>query len=82
MRHFTQPTNTLSKKFESHIYMVALYTLCYGFIHTHKISRVMPAMAANSSKTVWDMKGLVRIMDGKPRNPVSMVPTKQAVNSK
>jgi len=36
MRRFTRLTNAFSKKFESHCHMVALYTVWYNYIRTHK----------------------------------------------
>jgi hypothetical protein len=42
MRRFTRLTNAFSKKFESHVYMVALYTVWYNWIRTHKSVRVSP----------------------------------------
>ena len=69
MRRFTRLTNAFSKKFENHMHMVALYTLWYNFIRIHKTLRVTPAMAAGLSETVWDMDGLVRIMDERAPKP-------------
>jgi IS1 family transposase len=36
MRRFTRLTNAFSKKFESHVHMVALYTVWYNFVKQHK----------------------------------------------
>ena len=63
MRRFTRLTNAFSKKLENHMRMVALYTVWYNFIRVHKTLRVIPAMEAGLSETVWDMEDLVRIMD-------------------
>jgi hypothetical protein len=46
MRRFTRLTTGYSKKIENHIHMVALYTVWYNWIRTHKAHRVTPAMAA------------------------------------
>ncbi len=46
MRRFTRLTNAFSKKFESHCHMVALYTVWYNFIRTHKTLKTTPAVAA------------------------------------
>ena len=69
MRRFTRLTNGFSKKIENHMHMVALYTVWYNFIRIHKTLRVTPAMEAGLSKTVWDMEGLVRIMDERAPKP-------------
>jgi hypothetical protein len=44
MRRFTRLTNALSKKFENHVHMVALYTVWYDFVKAHKAHRTSPAM--------------------------------------
>ncbi len=46
MRRFTRLTNAFSKKFESHVHMVALYTVWYNWVRIHKSLKVTPAMAA------------------------------------
>jgi IS1 family transposase len=46
MRRFTRLTNAFSKKFESHCHMVALYTVWYNYIRTHKTIKTTPAVAA------------------------------------
>jgi IS1 family transposase len=46
MRRFTRLTNGFSKKFESHCHMVALYTVWYNYIRTHKTIKTTPAVAA------------------------------------
>ena len=63
MRRFTRLTNAFSKKFESHVHMVALYTVFYNFTRIHKTLRVTPAMAAGLTDRVWDMADIVALMD-------------------
>ncbi len=46
MRRFTRLTNAFSKKFESYCHMVALYTVWYNYIRTHKTLKTTPAVAA------------------------------------
>ena len=46
MRRFTRLTNAFSKKFENHCHMVALYTVWYNYIRTHKTLKTTPAVAA------------------------------------
>lgn len=63
MRRFTRLTNAFSKKFISHVHMVALYTVWYNFIRIHKTLRVTPAMAAGLTDRVWDLADVVELMD-------------------
>ncbi len=46
MRRFTRLTNAFSKRFESHCHMVALYTVWYNYIRTHKTLKTTPAVKA------------------------------------
>ena len=69
MRRFTRLTNAFSKKFENHCHMVALYTMFYNFIRSHKTLRMSPAMAAGVSKTLWSMEDLVAAMDAREPAP-------------
>ena len=46
MRRFTRLTNAFSKKFESYCHMVALYTVWYNYIRTHKTLKTTPAVPA------------------------------------
>lgn len=62
-RRFTRLTNAFSKKFESHVHMVALYTVFYNWTRIHKTLRVTPAMAAGLTDRVWSMKDVVALMD-------------------
>ncbi len=73
-RRFTRLTNASSKKFESHVHMVALYTVFYNFTRIHKTLRITPAMAAGLTDRVWDMQDIVALMDAaapKPGRPKS-----------
>ena len=73
-RRFTRLTNAFSKKFESHVHMVALYTVFYNWTRIHKTLRVTPAMAAGLTDRVWDMADVVALMDTaapKPGRPVT-----------
>lgn len=72
MRRFTRLTNAFSKKFESHVHMVALYTVFYNFTRIHKTLRVTPAMAAGLTDRVWGLEDIVALMDAvapKPGRP-------------
>ncbi|MDX2257467.1 MAG: IS1 family transposase [Hyphomicrobiaceae bacterium] len=71
-RRFTRLTNAFSKKFESHVHMVALYTVFYNFTRIHKTLRVTPAIAAGLTDRVWSMEDVVALMDAvapKPGRP-------------
>lgn len=63
MRRFTRLTNAFSKKFENHVYMVALYTVFYNFTKIHKTLRTTPAMAAGLTECVWDMANVVALIE-------------------
>ncbi len=77
MRRFTRLTNAFSKKFESHMHMVALYTFWYNFIRLHKTLRVTPAMEAGLTFSVWDMEDLIRTMDERAPKPGPRGPYKK-----
>ena len=68
-RRFTRLTNAFSKKFESHVQMVALYTVFYNFTRIHKTLRVTPAMAAGLTDRVWGMEDVVALMDAAAPKP-------------
>ena len=55
MRRFTRLTTGYSKKLENHEHMVALYTVWYNWIRTHKAHRMTPAMAAGLTDKLMDM---------------------------
>ena len=71
MRRFIRLTNGFSKKVENHIHMVALYAVFYNFTKIHKTLRVTPAMAAGLTDRVWDMAGIVRLLE-EVEQPVSV----------
>jgi len=53
----------LSKKIENHAYAVALHMMYYNFIRVHKTRRTSPAMAAGLSKMLWEVSGIVALVD-------------------
>jgi IS1 family transposase len=63
MRRFTRLTNAFSKKFESHVHMVALYAVWYNFVRQHKSLRVSPAMAAGLTDHLWSMEDVAALVD-------------------
>jgi IS1 family transposase len=62
-RRFTRLTNAFSKKFESHVHMVAIWTVWYNWVRIHKTLRVSPAVAANLTDTLWSWETIVAKMD-------------------
>ena len=69
MRRFTRLTNGFSKKFESHVHMVALYTVFYNVTKIHKTLKVTPAMAAGITGTLMSMEDIVALMDAAAPKP-------------
>jgi IS1 family transposase len=73
MRRFTRLTNAFSKKFESHCHMVALYTVWYNYIRTHKTLKTTPAVAAGLSDAPRGFDFIVLLVEarapktGRPR---------------
>ena len=75
MRRFTRLTNAFSKKFESHVHMVALYTVWYNFVKQHKsLGGVSPAMASDLTDHLWNMEEIAEMIDAtlpKPGRPTA-----------
>ena len=63
MRRFTRLTTGYSKKIENHEHMVALYTVWYNWIRTHKAHRMTPAMAAGLTDKLVEMEDVARLID-------------------
>lgn len=73
-RRFTRLTNAFSKRVQSHIHMVALYTMFFNFCRIHKTLRVTPAMEAGLTDRVWTFEDIVAKIEyyappPKPRGP-------------
>ena len=62
-RRFTRLTNAFSKKFESHVHMVAIWTVWYNWVRIHKTLRVSPAMEAGLTDRLWSFEEIVAGMD-------------------
>ena len=62
-RRFTRLTNAFSKKFESHVHMVAIWTVWYNWVRIHKTLRVSPAMEAGLTNRLWNFEEIVAAMD-------------------
>jgi IS1 family transposase len=69
MRRFTRLTNAFSKKFESHVHMVALYTVWYNWVRIHKTLRVTPAMAAGLTTKLMAFEDILALVDAKEGPP-------------
>jgi len=52
-----------SRKIENHAAAVALNFFAYNFIKIHRTLRVTPAMAANATDCLWDVKDLVAMWE-------------------
>jgi hypothetical protein len=57
--------------------MVAIYTVWYNWVRTHKSLRVTPAMAANLTDRLWGWEEIVAGMDAAD-SPRSAAPIKSA----
>ena len=68
-RRFTRLTNAFSKKFDSHVHMIALYTVWYNWMRIHKTLRVTPAMAANITDKLMGMEDLCALIDAAAPKP-------------
>ncbi len=73
MRRFTRLTNAFSKKFESHVHMVALYAVWYNFVKQHtSLGGVSPAMGSDLTDHLWSMEEIAEMIDAtlpKPGRP-------------
>ena len=75
MRRFTRLTNAFSKKIENHAHSVALHFMYYNFCRQHKsLNGISPAMAADVTDRLWNIEGIVRLVDEaapKPQRPTA-----------
>lgn len=69
MRRFTRLTNAFSKRFESHVNMVALYTVWYNWVRIHKSLKVTPAMAAGITDKLMSFEDIVVLIDAAAPKP-------------
>ena len=81
MRRFTRLTNGFSKKFENHMWMVALYTVYYNFLKIHKTLRVTPAMEAGLTDRVWTFEDIVGLINANAPNPGPRGPYKKRISN-
>lgn len=68
-RRFTRLTNAFSKKFDSHVNMVALYTVWYNWIRIHKTLRTTPVMAAGLTTALMGFDDVVALIDAAAPKP-------------
>jgi hypothetical protein len=69
MRRFTRLTNAFSKKFQNHVWMVALYAVYYNFVRVHQTLRVTPAMEAGLTDHVWTFEDIANMIDVTAEKP-------------
>ena len=81
MRRFTRLTNGFSKKFENHMWMVALYAVYYNFLKIHKTLRVTPAMQAGLTDRVWTFEDIVGLIDANAPKPGPRGPYKKRISN-
>ena len=77
MRRFKRLTNGFSKKFENHVWMVAIYTVFYNFVKVHKSLRVTPPMEAGLMDRVLTFEDVVAIIAGVTPTPSPRGPYKK-----
>ena len=81
MRRFTRLTNGFSKKFENHMWMVALYAVYYNFLKIHKTLLVTPAMEAGLTDRVWTFEDIVGLIDANAPKPGPRGPYKKRISN-
>lgn len=64
-----RPADVFSGAFESHAHMVALHAVFYNFRRFHETLRVTPAMRAEPTDRVWDMEGVIAVMNARAPKP-------------
>ena len=63
MKRYERRTNAHSKKFENHVYQVALYSLFYNFCRIHHTVRHSPAMEAGLTDKLHDVEWIADLAD-------------------
>ena len=63
VRRFTRLTNAFSKKIENHAAAVALHCMFYNFVRIHQTLKMTPAMAAGTTKRLWEMSDVVGVIE-------------------
>ena len=62
-KRYARLTLAFSKKMENHVAAFALHTMYHNFVKIHGAHKVTPAMAAGVSKTLWEMRDLVAMIE-------------------
>ncbi len=65
MRRFTRLTNAFSKKVDNLTCAVALHFMYYNFCRVHQSLGTTPAVAAGVTKKVWEIDGIIELLDVK-----------------
>ena len=78
MRRFTRLTNAFSKKYDNHVFALAIYFYHYNFCRIHKSLRVTPAMQAELTNRVWSFDDLIAKMDEMNPAPAKRGPYKKS----
>ena len=77
LHRFTRLTNAFSKKIDNHCHALALYFVFYNFVKIHKSLRVAPAMRAGLEERVWEMEGILALIDARKPDPKKRGPYKK-----
>jgi hypothetical protein len=62
-RRMTRLTNAFSGKIENRAHMMSIYFLRYDFVCIHRTLKVAPAMAPGVISRLWEMSGMVRVLE-------------------
>lgn len=57
------PLTRSRKKIQNHASAVALHFMYYNFARVHQTLRITPAMAAGISDHMWEIEGIVALLD-------------------
>jgi hypothetical protein len=68
---------TPSKKVENHAHLVALFAMHNNFVRVHRTLRMTPALAAGVSKRLWEIGGIVALVDAAEAKPAKSDPYKR-----
>ena len=63
MRRFTRKTNGHSKKYEKHVFAVALHSVWYNFCRKHETLKMTPAMKAGLDDRVRDAEWIIDLIE-------------------
>jgi hypothetical protein len=56
-------TNGFSKKIENHMHAISFYCMVYNYGKIHSTVKTSPAMAADITTTLWDIKDIVMMAE-------------------